>query len=100
ENDDHHNDGHATEHQPLDIRWKYPRWGEPLVGYTWNLTLVVCHGFSRLTKRSRYLPIARYPRSITFSATKRPFLYSKFTRFGFPSLTSYRVGVSSGSPLM
>src|SRR3989454_11096633 len=83
-----HYDCQATEHQPLDIRWKYPWWHEPLVGYSWNLTLFVCHWFSRLTKRSRYLPIARYPRSITFSATKTPFLYSKFTRFGFPSRIS------------
>src|SRR5216684_7250498 len=88
ENDNQHNDGYATEQHRLDIPRKYPRWHEPLVGYTWNLILFVCHGFSRLTKRSRYLPIARYPRSITFSATKRPFLYSKFTRFGFPSRIS------------
>src|SRR5712691_10888354 len=43
ENDDNHYDGQATEHQRLDIPWQYPRWREPLVGYTWNLILFVCH---------------------------------------------------------
>lgn len=95
QHNDHDDDERETRHDPrLHTTWEDAGRDGAFVP---NLTRCATasgtvrsrHGCGHLlSKANRCLPIARYPRSITFGTTYIPFSTWKFTRFGAPSRIS------------